>query len=90
MKGITLQGLRIGKNTSLAIKQIRHAKKTFKGHGYIFCYTPCECCGYPTNGYCDICLRCGWEQVSVEYDTKGGNPVSLEAYKKLFMIYGTK
>lgn len=90
MKGRELQGLKIGRKTSLAIKQIREAKETFKGSEYIANSTPCECCGLPTEGYCDICSRCGWEQVCVEWDNKGGNPISLKAYQKLFMIYGTK
>lgn len=50
---------------------------------------PCECCKYPTNGYGDVCDRCGWEQQNSNEFT-GQNPVDLFVYKKLFERYGAK
>lgn len=50
---------------------------------------PCECCKYPTLGYGDVCLKCGWEQQETNEFT-GQNPVDLFIYKKLFERYGAK
>lgn len=44
---------------------------------------PCECCKFPTLGYGDVCMECGWEQQESVYWT-GANPVSLRTYKKLY------
>lgn len=88
MKEKMPNGLKIGKQTKRAIKQIRTYKKHFGSYSIpIYPYETCECCGYPVEGYGDICKRCGWEQAGVEYKT-GANPVSVETYKKLFLKYG--
>ena len=80
-------GLKIGKKSSLAIKQIRRAKKNFKQSECKENSYQCECCCYPTDGLADICKRCGWEQVGT-FEKTGANPVSLLVYKKLFERYG--
>lgn len=86
MKGKMPKRLKIGRNTSLAIKQIRYAKKYFS---FVDMYEeiPCECCGYKTEGIYDICSKCGWEQVGTKEKT-GANPVNLKTYKTLYNIYG--
>ena len=89
MKGKMPLRLKIGKNSSLAIKQIRRAKKRFKQFEYKTNSYQCECCGYPTDGFADICDRCGWEQVATLEKTSA-NPVGLLVYKKLFERYGVK
>lgn len=78
--------LKIGKNTKRAIKQIRYAKKHFLPVE-MYEEIPCECCGYKTEGYADICCRCGWEQAGTIEKT-GANPVNLNIYKMLYKIYG--
>ena len=87
MKDRMPKGLKIGKNTSKAIKQIRNAKKSFKRFEIKAPYIACECCGYNVDGIGDICHRCGWEQVGTDVKT-GANPVSLETYQILFLSYG--
>lgn len=48
---------------------------------------PCQCCGYPTEGFGDVCINCGWEQVdSEEVEDENSyvdaNYSSLKEYKK--------
>ena len=87
MKRRMLKRLKIGKITSRAIKQIRYAQKHFEGFEYKINSVGCECCGYQTDGFGDICNRCGWEQVGTELKT-GANPICLSNYQELYYIYG--